>query len=133
MALPKPFKNLYPIFLIKFQDIKTDNFNPLYAFQVGSLLSEIYAEETIFRSTIFIYDMEGLTPAHLVKVDMLMMKKLKALYEDILTVKFEAVHILNMPSFFETLLKIIKSILKPKLSERVRINLLLLLIYFLFF
>lgn len=71
---------------------------------------------------ILIYDVEKLTAGHLMKANLRSMKKFFEFLEHGLPAKVQAVHVFNVPSFFNLVLKMISPLASKEFMQKVKVQ-----------
>jgi len=75
-------------------------------------------EQMVIKGMAIINDLEGCTANHITLFNVSIMKKLITMFETAWPMKPKAEHILNMPSFFESLHSMMQSMQKQKMRDR---------------
>ncbi|XP_018561550.1 alpha-tocopherol transfer protein-like [Anoplophora glabripennis] len=120
--LPKTTEDGYRVTVIKFVDEDADNFDAYDFFAHTYNIAEIRVQEDIPLSDVIIYDFEFLTMGHILKLTPVVIKKASIVLEKVFSNRVKAIHIINAPSYVDTLLSVCKQLISPKLVERLNVH-----------
>ncbi|RZC33655.1 CRAL TRIO domain containing protein [Asbolus verrucosus] len=70
---------------------------------------------------VFVLDMDGLTMAYLIKLTPMFIVKVMAIYEKVYSIPIKSVYVINSHPFIKKILSILKTVLKPKLFQKIYI------------
>ena len=85
------------------------------------MLKEIKPQWSIC-GVVVILDQVGTTLSHMKTLTPTVGKKMITVYEEGYPMRPKEMHMFNMPSVFETFFNIVKSFMKPKMRERLRVH-----------
>ncbi|XP_063904193.1 uncharacterized protein LOC135123465 isoform X2 [Zophobas morio] len=121
VPLPKLTQEHYRVFIYKMRDIHlAENVEMVHFIHLLFNIQEIRMIEDVTYGDVFIFDGKHSTLRFMLKATPVMIyKALIVIYKQVFSNRLKAVYLINAPSFTEKLLAILKSILKPKLMERI--------------
>ncbi|XP_018561548.1 alpha-tocopherol transfer protein-like isoform X1 [Anoplophora glabripennis] len=123
VPMPKLNKDLNRVFIMKIKP--TDNPMDIDAYACFAYLMnvvEIRFLEDMCSGHIIIFDLENVKIGHVVKMTPMFIKTIFIIAERSLTTRAVAVHLVNAPSSIDQTLFIAKTIIKPKLAERIIVH-----------
>ncbi|KAF2879556.1 hypothetical protein ILUMI_26617, partial [Ignelater luminosus] len=122
IPLPKLTKDLHRVIVSKFTGKDMDDFDSvaymIYAVNVG----EVRLREDYFLYHVFIFDFEGVKADLLLKFTPTFMKRAALISEKVFTTRPHGIHFINAPSYVNSFLNLLKTILKPKLASRMHVH-----------
>uniref|UniRef100_A0A8C4R7M5 CRAL-TRIO domain-containing protein n=1 Tax=Eptatretus burgeri TaxID=7764 RepID=A0A8C4R7M5_EPTBU len=94
------------------------------AFRISLIASEllVHEVETQRCGVRIIFDLQGLTFAHLIQLGPSLIRKIAAIITNSFPIKVRAVHLLNAPAFFYTFLGAILPLLSHKIRSRILLH-----------
>ncbi|XP_063904206.1 alpha-tocopherol transfer protein-like isoform X2 [Zophobas morio] len=121
IPLPKLTNEMYRILFYKVRDPHlTENFEPVHGIRLLVNIQEIRMTEDITYGDVFILDGKNTPLRSILKVTpMVLYKALNVIYTQVFSQRLKAVYIINAPPYAEKLFNAFKSLLKPKLIERI--------------
>ncbi|KAG5900101.1 hypothetical protein JTB14_016070 [Gonioctena quinquepunctata] len=119
--LPKLTRDLLRVNVMKLMG-DTDHFDSYNLFAYIMNINEIKLQEDLSLGEILIADLEHLQIAHLRKFTPIHMKKAETILKKVFSNRIKGIHILNYPSFADTLLGIVKSVLNNKMISRIHLH-----------
>lgn len=102
---------------VKNADINLFNLREILVFAINFLDFVLGYDYNL--GDIFLLDFTGLSLAHVLKMEPSLLLKYMEMYEGAFSVRISGIHYVNAPPFIDIFLKIIKTVLKPKLIDRV--------------
>ncbi|XP_030759611.1 uncharacterized protein LOC115885009 [Sitophilus oryzae] len=120
--LPRLTENLNRIVFVKLKDLDPNKFDAYNFFAHAYNVVEIRIREDVATSDILLYDMEGLTMAHFLKLTPDALKKSGMVLEKVYSNRVAGIHYLNLHSSVEMIINLIKKMLKEKLRNRIHIH-----------
>ncbi|KAJ3652209.1 hypothetical protein Zmor_018194 [Zophobas morio] len=122
VPLPKLTKQMYRVFFFKMiSSSMVDRMEPHDVIDLAVNMQEIRLKEDVMFGDIIVYDMTGLTFGYLSKLTPSFLTKIMTIYTKIYSIPLKGVYVINSSSYVSTLLTILKSILKPKIFERIHV------------
>ncbi|CAG9820572.1 unnamed protein product [Phaedon cochleariae] len=122
IPLPKSTEDGYRISVFKLINADPEHFNALDFFGSTYNSIEIRLHEDHFVGEIVIYDLKDASLRHIMKFTPVSLKKAATLLEKVLNNSVQQLHILNYPSYAESLINLVKKLLKPKIAERLHLH-----------
>ncbi|KAJ9583064.1 hypothetical protein L9F63_022586 [Diploptera punctata] len=83
---------------------------------------EVRTCEDYWRSDILVFDFTNITIQHVSKITLTIIKKLGILILKGYKYRLKSAHLINVPPFAQIIINMVKSILKPKLIERIHFH-----------
>ncbi|XP_063904190.1 alpha-tocopherol transfer protein-like [Zophobas morio] len=123
VPLPKLTKNMYRVFYHKIRDAPlTANFDYNYAVRLVVNIQELRLTEDVAYGDVFIIDGQNTPPSLVFKVKLTTLyNALVVIYKKVFSNRMKALYLINAPSSVEWILTVIKSVIKPKLFERIHV------------
>ncbi|XP_025269017.1 alpha-tocopherol transfer protein-like isoform X2 [Camponotus floridanus] len=121
VALPILTPENYRISMVRLLHTDISVLDVYDAMKYCSMIMETRIEEDIVNSEIIICDCTNLTFGHVLKCTPVAVKKLDILLESY-GPRMKAIHMINIPIFFDVLLTVVKSIMKAKLINRIHLH-----------
>lgn len=121
VTLPKLTPENYRISMMRWLHSDSSPFDIYELIKYCSMIIDTRIEEDIVNSEVIIYDCTNLTFGHILKYTPVALKKLDIVLESYGS-RMKAIHVINTPSFFDTLLTLVKSIMKAKLVNRIHLH-----------
>ncbi|KAL4712415.1 hypothetical protein ACJJTC_001576 [Scirpophaga incertulas] len=116
-AMPKLYKG-HRISIIKFGDPDPNNFFTDILFRNTFMLGDIRLQYDYMLGEIWVIDIKHCVVGHLLRLNPIIMHKTAQIFQEGLGLRVTAMHVLNCPSFGQTLMTIMKQFFKPKLLDR---------------
>ncbi|KAJ3661392.1 hypothetical protein Zmor_005788 [Zophobas morio] len=123
VPLPKLTKEHYRVCFYKTRDIHlAENVEMINFVRLVVNIQEIRMIEDVTYGDMFVFDGKDVTLRFMLKATpMILYKMLTVIYKQVFSNRLKAVYIINAPPYTEKLIDILKSILIPKLMERIHI------------
>lgn len=120
MPLPKLTSDLNRVVVFKMITNDVEKFDPqaLIAHALNVCIVRLLEDKAI--SNVLVCDLTGCHMGHLARLSPLFIKKVLYLVESVYTTRMEGMHYINCPPYVDKFLTLLKSIMKPKVAERVR-------------
>jgi hypothetical protein len=120
--LPRLTDDMYRVLAFKMRNEHLiDKMEPHNVMGLLLNIQELRLKEDVMFGDIVIFDMKGINMGYLAKLTPSILSKFLAIYEKVFSMRIKATYIINSPSFINTVLMILKTILKPKLFERIHV------------
>ncbi|PSN57140.1 hypothetical protein C0J52_01303 [Blattella germanica] len=84
--------------------------------------NEVRMCEDYCSGDVYIMDFKNFTLGHVTKITIPFLKKMEVCAMKGFNMRIKEIHLLNLPSYAEVLVTLIKSVLKPKLAERIKVH-----------
>ncbi|XP_018564497.1 alpha-tocopherol transfer protein-like [Anoplophora glabripennis] len=121
VPLPKLTKELYRVYVMKICG-PPENYD-MYTFFAHALnVIEIRIHHDTAVGDVYIIDHEQLKMGHLVKMTPTHIKKAITIAEKVFSNRIKNIHLINQPSYIETLMNISKTLMKPKILARLHLH-----------
>lgn len=120
VPLPKPTAAFSRIICFKLKDANVEKFDVIDSLGYLMNIIEVRLREDYCLSDIYIYDLQGTTIGHVLKVSPMILKKMNYLIEKLYKTSIEGIHIINAPIFIKSALAMFSKYLKEKIMSRVR-------------
>ncbi|KAJ3654084.1 hypothetical protein Zmor_013297 [Zophobas morio] len=122
VPLPKLTKDMYRVVVEKYRTKdKVDQINPYDILKMGFNLHEVRLKEDIMYGDVIIFDLEGTSIRFLSKLTPVFLLTFITLYKKIYSLPVKGVYVINAVPYVSTLLAIVKTLIKPKLFERIHV------------
>ncbi|KAF2880146.1 hypothetical protein ILUMI_26009, partial [Ignelater luminosus] len=122
IPLPKLTKDLHRVIVIKPIERNLDDFDGCaYIIQILNI-AEVRLREDNCLSDIYICDLESLKIDLLLKLTPTIIRRAVILTEKVYTTRPQGIHCVNAPSFINSFLNFVKSLIKPKFAERIYVH-----------
>ncbi|XP_063904189.1 uncharacterized protein LOC135123461 isoform X2 [Zophobas morio] len=123
VPLPKLTKDNYRVFYHKIRDAHlAANFDYNYAVRLVVNIQELRLTEDVAYGDVFIIDGQNTPPSLVFKVKLTTLyNALVVIYKRVFSNRMKALYLINAPSSIEWILNVIKSVIKPKLFERIHV------------
>ncbi|XP_017771307.1 PREDICTED: alpha-tocopherol transfer protein-like [Nicrophorus vespilloides] len=118
--LPKLSKNLNRIYVGRLENAEDLNVTNTYSYLC--MLFEMRTYCDFSNSDEYIYDFSYFPMSALTKFNPMDIKRLLSVIEKIYSNRMAAIHYINLPAYAQTLISLIKSLLKPKIRERFHVH-----------
>ncbi|KAG8249916.1 hypothetical protein J6590_009045 [Homalodisca vitripennis] len=102
------------------QDLK--RFDILACIKIGLMMLDAHLAEDLCRKHLVVFDFEGSSLGHAAAFTIPVIKRALQLFLDVLPQRFAGFHVVNAPSYFESIVNICKGLLNSKLSQRVFVH-----------
>ncbi|XP_069698964.1 alpha-tocopherol transfer protein-like [Periplaneta americana] len=122
LPLPKLTEDLDRITLSVIMDPDPDKYIVYDTMKLLFMILDIRMRDDYFVSDIFVVDVGNLTVGHAAKYTIPIWKKLEVCCLRGYNTRVKAIHVINVPSFFEATLNMVKTLLKPKMAARIHIH-----------
>ncbi|EFA02785.1 clavesin-1 [Tribolium castaneum] len=117
---PKALNDKHRVFIIKVRE--SNKFGPRELVMHSANVTEMRLYEDCFGSgEILIFDMINVSLSDLKKLTPTVVAKILAIFQKVYSIRSEGIYILNSPSYVSVVISILKSVLKPKIFERVQV------------
>ncbi|XP_044254918.1 retinol-binding protein pinta-like [Tribolium madens] len=117
---PKALNDKHRVFIIKVKE--SNKFGPRELVMHSANVTEMRLYEDCFASgEILIFDMINVSLSDLKKLTPTLVAKILVIFQKVYSIRSEAIYILNSPSYVSVVISILKSVLKPKIFERVQV------------
>jgi hypothetical protein len=117
---PVPMQGLYKVFLYKAKRPNILSLRKL-AVVVNSIAEVRLMKDCMYRD-IMILDMENITVNDIAKITPPLIAEIFTIYAKVFSLRLEAIYLLNAPSFVLQLMAMLKSVLKPKIFNRIEVH-----------
>ncbi|KAJ3646782.1 hypothetical protein Zmor_024354 [Zophobas morio] len=123
VPLPKLTKDNYRVFYHKIRDAHlAANFDYNYAVRLVVNIQELRLTEDVAYGDVFVIDGQNTPPSLVFKVKLTTLyNALVVIYKRVFSNRMKALYLINAPSSIEWILNVIKSVIKPKLFERIHV------------
>nr|CAI5860963.1 unnamed protein product [Callosobruchus analis] len=85
-------------------------------------IAEVRLHEDVALGDIYVYDMAYFPVRQIARLNPVLMRKGTVPLEKVFSSRVKALHFLNTPAYAEPLIKLVKQLLNPKLSDRIHIH-----------
>ncbi|KAJ3661386.1 hypothetical protein Zmor_005783 [Zophobas morio] len=121
VPLPKLTKEHYRVFFYKTRDIHVaENVEVVNILRLVINVKELQMIEDVTYGDVYVFDGKNSTLRLMLKVTpVLIYNAMIVIYKQVFSNRLKAVYIINAPPYTEKLVAVLKSILKPKLMERI--------------
>ncbi|CAH1163223.1 unnamed protein product [Phaedon cochleariae] len=120
--LPKLFDKINRVLVLKLKDIDPAGLDPSAVFARLINVVEIRLMEDFCFGHLVIMDMQNCKLGHLGRITPTFVRNVYTIGEKALTTRVIALHIINAPAFVDQTVLIIKSIVKPKLAQKIFVH-----------
>lgn len=121
VPLPKMSKELYRVYIMKMTGPPEDF--DTYTFFANALnVMEVRIHHDTSLGDVYILDYEHLKMGHVVKMTPSHIKKALTIAEKVFSNRIKSIHMVNYPSYIDTLMSIGKALLKPKILARLHLH-----------
>ncbi|KAJ8913655.1 hypothetical protein NQ315_007372 [Exocentrus adspersus] len=117
VPLPKPSKELHRVYVMKIVGDPED-FDTYKFFANALNMMDVRLHYDIVVGDVYIIDYENLKMGHVVKMTPVHIKKVVTVSEKVFSSRIKGIHLINCPSYVDTLVNISKMIMKPKIANR---------------
>nr|XP_970057.2 PREDICTED: uncharacterized protein LOC658588 [Tribolium castaneum] len=122
LALPKMTDEMHRVMVFKMRNKQMiDKMEPRNVIGLVINLEELRLNEDIMFGDVTIFDNEGINFGYFKKLTPSIIAKVLTVYEKVFSIPMKAIYIVNSPPFVSTILAILKSLMKPKLFERIHV------------
>ncbi|XP_060850784.1 alpha-tocopherol transfer protein-like [Rhopalosiphum padi] len=122
IPLPKLTPEGYRISLSRIRCPEIDNFEFADYVKVNFMSIDIRLSKLdMFKKEIFVFDLKDITMAHLTAM-LPQMKKFVYCATTAYPLRIQEIHILNMPSYAQTMVNMVLGVLKKKIANRIKIH-----------
>ncbi|KAK5638770.1 hypothetical protein RI129_013065 [Pyrocoelia pectoralis] len=108
------------ILCFKLRDWSVEKFDIIDILGYLMNIIEVRVREDCCISDIYIYDLQGISMGHVVKITPQLLKKMNYLMENLYKVSVDGIHIINAPTFIESVLSMFSKYFKEKIISRVK-------------
>ncbi|KAJ3626957.1 hypothetical protein Zmor_004093 [Zophobas morio] len=120
VPLPKLTKEHYRVFFYKIRDVYlAESIEMVHFLRLLWNIQQIRLIEDVTYGDMFVFDGKNTTLQFMLKATPMILYKMMFLLQQLFSNRLKAVYIINAPPFTEKLLAILRSVLKPKLIERI--------------
>ncbi|XP_031332058.1 alpha-tocopherol transfer protein-like isoform X2 [Photinus pyralis] len=123
VPLPKPTAAFSRIICFKLKDANVEKFDVIDTLGYLMNIIEVRLREDFCLSDIYIYDLQGTTIGHVLKISPTILKKMNYLMEKLYKISIEGIHIINAPTFIESAVAMFSKYFKEKIMSRTHQNL----------
>jgi hypothetical protein len=116
---PKAIEGIHRVYFLKPKQPNT--FNPRAVMMQCFNIFEVRLYEDCMTDDIFIFDMDNLTFNDLNKMTPSLLAKAMAVYKKVYSLRIKGVYYVNSPAYVSILMTIMKSILTPKIFDRIQV------------
>ncbi|RZC34023.1 CRAL TRIO domain containing protein [Asbolus verrucosus] len=118
--LPQLTKEMYRVYILKVRNKGLiEKLEPRNTTAHIFNMQEIRMAEDYILGDVIICDMDGLTMTYLIKLTPMFLAKIVAIYEKVYSLPMKRLYIINSYSFINKILSVMKTLLKPKLFQRI--------------
>ncbi|KAK9754146.1 CRAL/TRIO domain [Popillia japonica] len=120
--LPKPTKSGYQIMLGKLIDTNPDKYvlaQQIKTFDMSAML--MLHQFGCAPGHVLLIDMKGVTFTHMTKINPMQLKKFFVYLQEGMPIRLKAMYFINIPSFMDKLLALIKPLMKKELLETMQL------------
>ncbi|CAH0402707.1 unnamed protein product [Chilo suppressalis] len=116
-AMPKLYKG-HRISVIKIDNPDPNSFFVDALFRNTFMLGDIRLQHDYMLGEIWVIDIQHAVIGHLLRLNPIIMHKTAQIFQEGLGLRVTAMHVLNCPSYGQTLMNVMKQFFKPKLLDR---------------
>ncbi|RZB39799.1 alpha-tocopherol transfer protein-like [Asbolus verrucosus] len=118
--LPQLTKEMYRVYILKMRNKELiEKLEPHDVCAHVFNMQEIRMTEDYILGDVIIFDMDGFAMSYLIKLTPMVIAKFITIYEKVYSLPLKGVYIINSHPFINTVLTIVKTLLKPKLFQRI--------------
>ncbi|XP_044261211.1 uncharacterized protein LOC123009151 [Tribolium madens] len=122
LALPKMTDDMHRVMVFKMRNKQMiDKMEPRNVIGLVINLEELRLKEDVMFGDVTIFDNEGINFGYIKKLTPSIVAKVLTVYEKVFSIPMKAIYVVNSPPFVSTILGILKSLMKPKLFERIHV------------
>ncbi|KAF7273730.1 hypothetical protein GWI33_013576 [Rhynchophorus ferrugineus] len=122
VPLPELTPQANRVIMMKFLNADPSIFNIWDFIAYSYNIAEVRLREDVATSDVFIYDFDGITFSHYMKISPDCLRKASIVLERVYSSRVAGIHYLNLPTSLEVLIKFVKVMLKEKLRKRICIH-----------
>jgi hypothetical protein len=120
--LPRLTNDMYRVLAFKIRNEHLiDKMEPHNVMGLLLNIQELRLKEDVMFGDIVILDLKGINMGYVAKLTPSIVSKFLTIYEKVFSMRIKAVYIINSQSFINTVLNILKTIMKPKLFDRIHV------------
>ncbi|XP_050297166.1 alpha-tocopherol transfer protein-like [Anthonomus grandis grandis] len=125
VPMPKLTDQNHKIFIYRINTPDPDKYHFIKALKVFFIFADVRMaiEEDIADGEIPIFDMANFTLKHLTKVNLAVLKKYMVYTQEAHPIKLKQIHLLNVPSFLDKCMAILRPFLKSEVAKMVHTHL----------